>query len=354
MRPRPTRAGVAASASASTTPVVETPTPPPPWPGSSGVPIEFAPFTPPPSAVWRPTPRTPGLPHPRREARETPAVPYPPTCRPAAGMNDRFYSRPPPFTAALDGGALRADGVRVRITSDRADVFPEDGATVTVEAAQGDRLVPLEVTSASTALVPPMLDLPAEDVEFRDDGRAPDQTAGDNRWTAVVRAPAPRPGVDLPFTLTVNVTAGGRSGAVTYGLSRIAAPPARFTGNITETVVDGNVVFDIGVEVSRAGDYSIQGHLFDGRHRALGFIAVMTRLETSSRVVKLGACGKLLRDYGIPGPWELGDLEGWLNDVDHTPDRVPLRPWQGPHVTRAIPLTQLTDANYREAVPAPP
>ncbi|HEX7670282.1 MAG TPA: hypothetical protein VF395_11890, partial [Polyangiaceae bacterium] len=97
----------------------------------------------------------------------------------------------------------------------------------------------------------------------------------------------------------------------------------------------------------RAGTYVLSAHLYDTRHRGMALLTTSAKLGPSAHgLVRFRAFGKLLRDLGVPGPWELRDIEGWLDDRGHVPDRAFLPRWSGPHRTRTFPLDALSNEDW--------
>lgn len=286
---------------------------------------------------------------------------YPPWCRPATELGQAFVSRPHEVVLPLVNGPSGAGHVVVRMTQDRDSLLPGEAATLTVEAARDDKPVPLQVTSSSLMFTPPQGSDPTVAVDFRDDGAPPDAARADNVWTAEVRLSAASPGNNRSQSVLLSVTSGDETSELHFRLERGTAPPARLTGTVRDSVVDGDVVFEIGVNVVRAGSYAIMGHLYDTQRRGMALLTATATLDPTVHVVRLRAFGKLLRDLGVPSPWELRDVDGWLDDPGHVPDRAFVPMWRGPHRTKSIPPTALDDrewgdiqkANTPTAIPSP-
>lgn len=284
---------------------------------------------------------------------------YPPWCRPATELGQSFVRRPHEMVLPLANGPSGPGHIVVRMTQDRDALLPGEAATLTVETARDDKPVPLRITSSSLTFTPPQGSDPTISVAFRDDGAPPDAARADDVWTAEVRLPTAPPGDSRALSVALGVTSEDETSELHFRLERRTAPPARFTGSVKESIVDGDVVFEIGVDVARSGTYAIMGHLYDREHRGMALLTATAALDRSEHVIRLRAFGKLLRDLGVAPPWELRDVDGWLDDPGHVPDRAFVPMWRGPHRTKTIPLTALdnrewTDIQKAKAVPPIP
>lgn len=122
--------------------------------------------------------------------------------------------------------------------------------------------------------------------------------------------------------------------------------PARFTDDFRESVSDGSLVLEVGIEVDLPGFYRVDGNLYDAAGRPVAFAAFKGELGRGDRSVPLEVYGKVLRDAGAPGPWTLRQVRGYRFLDGSFPDReiVPEHPgsWQ----TDAYALDAFVDAPH--------
>jgi hypothetical protein len=125
--------------------------------------------------------------------------------------------------------------------------------------------------------------------------------------------------------------------------------PARFTGTVRDFVRGGNLVLEVGIEVSEAGFYRIDGNLYDAAGAPVAWATFKGELGTRDGFVPLEVFGKVLRDAGARGPFSLGELRGYRFLDGSFPDREPMRPLAGRLPTSDWPLEAFSDAVYTSA-----
>jgi hypothetical protein len=238
----------------------------------------------------------------------------------------------------------------VRATQDLDHLLPGESALLTLEVATEGRRVPFEVKGAELLLPKP--GAPGESVAsvaFRDDGAAPDRTAGDGVATARVPVPPHLKAFDGELRVRAEVSAGSETGEVFYPLFVSSAVAATLTGTVREVVENGSLAFYAGIRVKKTGRYAFTGRVYDSEHRAMAVLTASETLDPQAREIRLTLCGALLRDEAIVGPWELRDVEGlYIVQNDDRVDRIPIATWNGPHRTREYPLETFSDAAAAE------
>jgi hypothetical protein len=122
--------------------------------------------------------------------------------------------------------------------------------------------------------------------------------------------------------------------------------PARFTDDFRESVSDGSLRLEVGIDVELPGFYRVDANLYDAAGRPVAFAVFKGELERGDASVPLEVYGKVLRDAGAPGPWTLRQVRGYRFLDGSFPDReiVPEHPgsWQ----TDAYSLDGFLDAPH--------
>jgi len=119
--------------------------------------------------------------------------------------------------------------------------------------------------------------------------------------------------------------------------------PGRLTGLVSDTLVEGNLVLQAGIEVFEPGFYRIDANLYDAAAQPVAFATFKGDLDAGSGVVPLEVYGKVLHDAGIPGPFTVRQIRGYRFLEGRYPDREQLPPSGGEHVTRAWPVSAFGD-----------
>jgi hypothetical protein len=207
---------------------------------------------------------------------------------------------------------------------------------------------------------------------FRDDGKGEDRVAGDYTYTIGM---VPRSGGWGDFVMSASVQIPGDASRSSYVLRTAFAvagePPARFTGRMSERLVDGSLVVSAEVQVKKAGRYVIQANLF-AEETPISYATFDRRLEAGMRSVDLLFFGKIFHDRNAAGSFRVVDLRGHrLNtalsleelsrppaevarlleqapEVDG-PEREPLLPWPTPYVTQSYALDDFSDAEWQSS-----
>lgn len=122
--------------------------------------------------------------------------------------------------------------------------------------------------------------------------------------------------------------------------------PARFTGEIDDSVVNGSLRIKIGVEVEQSGYYRIDANLYNRFGAPIAFASYKGDLDRGHRFVPIDFFGRLLRDVGAPGPFMVGEIRGYRFLDGEYPDRERMLDLAGRHMTSAYELGVFSDAEY--------
>jgi len=185
---------------------------------------------------------------------------------------------------------------------------------------------------------------------LKDDGAPPDERANDGTLTALVPFPTDvLKGFVGDLTLSANLRAGETLLTSTFGFLYTGHPPARFTGQVRETIEDGSLVLRMGIEVERAAEYALRARLYDSDGKAAVFMIADGELEGGRGEVSFVAFGKLLRDASLKSPYALRDVEAYVVQADAYPDRLKVPTWPGPFVTRRYSLEDFSNKEWASA-----
>ena len=121
--------------------------------------------------------------------------------------------------------------------------------------------------------------------------------------------------------------------------------PARFTGNFRDHAQGGSLTIEVGVEVELPGFYRLDANLYKG-DVPVGWATFKGELGRSDGTAPLQFFGKLLRDTGHAGPYELGELRGYLFREAEFPDRLHMRSYPERWETAAWKLSQFSEAEW--------
>jgi len=122
--------------------------------------------------------------------------------------------------------------------------------------------------------------------------------------------------------------------------------PGAFTGSFRETVRNGSLEIEAGIEIYRDGFYRIDANLYGPADEPVAWAVFKGDLSRRDGVVPLRFFGKVLRDLGSGGPYRLAMLRGYQFRDGEFPDRVHLRDFTGSHVTRTFRLAEFSDAEW--------
>lgn len=124
-----------------------------------------------------------------------------------------------------------------------------------------------------------------------------------------------------------------------------AAVPARFTGNFRDRVEDGSLLVEVGIEVDLPGFYRLDANLYKGT-TPVGWATYKGTLGRSDGTAPLRFFGKVIHDAGHAGPYEVGEVRGYLFREAEFPDRLHMRSYRERWQTEAWKLSQFSDDEW--------
>jgi hypothetical protein len=215
--------------------------------------------------------------------------------------------------------------VRTLLTADRYYVEAGEPLRATLEAWRGRTPIPEELV--------------VESARFVREGRS--GAEGEPAAVAFVRR-AQQLEAELPLArfhdhhgpvrLDVRFRVGAEGQPVEDTLRFFHTPasrvPAVFTGELRDEVAAGSLRIEVGLDVRDPGFYRIDANLFGAGGTPVAFVSFKGELARGLRFAPLEVYGKVLRDAGAPGPWELRDLRGYRFVDGRFPDReqIPATP----------------------------
>jgi len=247
-----------------------------------------------------------GSPDPIRLTNEAP--PYPPWCQPIAEGSD------PAHTVKDDNPIDAKAGLHVLMGPRQFVVHPPDPIVIdlTVLNSLGAKL---PITNGVARFRPDGTTItsgPWFEVPFVDDGTGADLGAGDHDYTAAFL-----PSDDQKAILfkagehvmgEVAFEAPDNHGLMRYPLvvEYSREPSAKINGKYSDAPANGGLVINVGVTAEQAGNYRVIGSLYAGDgQRSIAFATARATLGTGDGDIPLAFFGKVLRDSGIDGPYEL-------------------------------------------------
>lgn len=105
--------------------------------------------------------------------------------------------------------------------------------------------------------------------------------------------------------------------------------PARFTGQIADRLFNGDLFFDIGLEVINSGLFRIEGNLFDATGQPFGWARYEGELLKGNAVASLQFYGLLFHDTQASGPYVLRGLRGYRLRPGDVPNREDMQEFAG-------------------------
>lgn len=122
--------------------------------------------------------------------------------------------------------------------------------------------------------------------------------------------------------------------------------PARVTGEFRDSVKDGSLLVDVGVDVYEPGFYRFDANLYDRNGDPVAYAVFKGDLEPGQQWLPLDFFGKILRDQGALGPYSIEQIRGYRFLEGQTPDRERLVDDPVTHQTRSYDLTEFSDDAY--------
>jgi hypothetical protein len=217
----------------------------------------------------------------------------------------------------------------VLYTADRYFVYGADPAAITLELwRDGEPVLPEDLTliaspDAADVQAPPVV------VSFETvAGRIQALFSPNDFWPDLVG----------PVRVTATFGAPGieeQTGYLTFYFTGEERIPARFTGDFRDSVRDGDLVIDVGVDVATAGTFYVEANLYDVDGRPFGWARYEGALGTGNASVPLRYYGLLFHDAQASPPFTVGELRGFRLRPSDMPNREDMRPWDGVYRTGA-------------------
>ena len=187
---------------------------------------------------------------------------------------------------------------------------------------------------------------PLGDFAYHDDGQDGDARAGDAIYSARLQLDDEMlPELSDSFMVRVRalIDEGERIAATGFLYSN---PHAQLTGNYRDTIVDGSLVIEAEIEVTRGGRFHLEGTLYD-RSGGTGLAEAHTAAELAPgrHWLALSFFGRILHQRGVDGPYLLRYLA--LSTTTRMPNGKN-RLVENAHVTGAYGASQFSDAPFED------
>ncbi|MEK8034133.1 hypothetical protein AACH06_25185 [Ideonella sp. DXS29W] len=282
------------------------------------------------------------------------ATRYPHESRPLAEHPDQVR----PFEPVVNERPLRVaggatvDGLNLRTTQERVYSAGDESVLFTVAAVDGEgRIVPMQVPRAmahegATGLKPSRV-APVS-IQFTDDGRGGDATAGDGVLSFRLQ-PARDGFAELDGVIRVELAlqAGDQPGYAFFDVIHSPGAPAVWGGVVREAVEKGSLNLYLPVQIQQAGRYVVSGRIDDANGRPVALVNFNEELGVGPGEFRLQLFGKLLRDMQPAFPLALRDVEAFLLKPDAFPDRALMPRRVGlVHRTQDYPLVAFSNAEW--------
>ncbi len=276
---------------------------------------------------------------------------YPPESRPLSDHPDLAT----PDTASerkqlfvKKDGSKRGDVV-VRLSQSTAFVVGDESIRFEVTCEGQGKTFPCAISSAEATAVPPPPNTPTIPVRFADDGQNTDVKAGDDTFTSVFTPSATSlAGKDNRIGIAVWLKYQGDDGQAFFQFDYTAAEPARFTGRVTESMVNGSLALDLEMDVKKAGRYVLTARVEDAAGKGFALLEHNASLASGTTNAHMLVFGKLVKDNHAIAPFKVRDLSGFLLKEDVSPDRENLKDTKGVfHTTKAYADGDFSDAEWQ-------
>jgi hypothetical protein len=275
---------------------------------------------------------------------------YPPYARP---MSERPDLVRPHHVPTRQLPLARADqkptSARITLHQDRYFLSGDEQATLSIQCETSAGPVPCEVLSAS-ASVPPDMSHEGGPVAilFADQGRDGDQTAGDGALTARVQ-PA-RQGFAAyhgPIRVDLDLRVQSESGGASFDLEYTPTSPAKFTGEVRESLADGSLDLYVGMTITRPGRYVVRARVDDAEDRQFAYLSWNEEMGAGLQEARLRLFGKLIHDQGAKAPFRLRDIEGFRLEENTYPDREAIPTLEGDiHTTKPYKMSDFSQNTW--------
>lgn len=195
------------------------------------------------------------------------------------------------------------------------------------------------------------------EVQAVDDGSGEDEKAGDGRYTATWAPSSGEASRWYGHVFVEGVVETAKAGVrrVPHTLIYTRGPRAKMTGKWRDEIKDGHLVIEGECEVEESGSFSLMGQLVGpGREPiALTRTYPVLKLDKGTTWIALRVWGKVIRDTGLDGPYELRNvmLERVMNEKG---DYDPSNTIALAHTTKAYRFGDFSDAKWVDPGPSLP
>lgn len=280
---------------------------------------------------------------------------FPPDSRPlTAEMSDvlkpnRRHEQPQPLAANGRSPGQKVDpehDLFILFTGPRYALSPGEPLAATLEvfrgqpdAARSSERLEIEVRECTLRSTGPSPS--AEGLPLNDRGEQGDKKPGDHTYSLTVEAQA-LPGFERyngPLRLDVAFVTPGSSELAHASLDfkLTAAPPARFDGRVGEKLATEGLELRVGLDVKQAGQYVVQGLLFDAKDKPIGFAVDRPQLKLGAGEATLLFFGLLFHEADAQAPFVLRTVTGYRLPEGDEPDKLDMTPMPGEYRTHAYP-----------------
>jgi hypothetical protein len=122
--------------------------------------------------------------------------------------------------------------------------------------------------------------------------------------------------------------------------------PAQLSGDFRDSVDDGSLLVELGVDVRESGFFRFDANLYDRNGEPVAFAMFKGDLEPGENWLPLEFFGKILRDQGAMGPYSIEQIRGYRYLEGQTPDRERLVDNLATHQTSRYDAAVFSDAVY--------
>lgn len=264
---------------------------------------------------------------------------YPPTSRPLTQDStdllhpNRRYEKPRPLEDDRE--------MTFVFTADRYYYAGDETALVWLEVSKGGQPAAVDIHRA----------LALAEERGAPTGAAVDlglQTDG-IRWSSALDLERTFPGHHGTILLEVAFQAEGgaiHGEAIRIFTTPLDRVPARLTGEFRDSVREGSLLVEAGVDVIEPGFYRFDANLFDQSGEPVAFTAFKGELAPGEQWVPLEFFGKILRDQGAVGPYTIDQIRGYRFLEGQTPDREQLIDEAVTHRTSPYAPEAFSDEEY--------
>ncbi len=225
-------------------------------------------------------------------------------------------------------------------TADRYYYTGDEKALVWLEVREGDQPADVELRQATARAEEdgtPSADL--VDLGLRLD---------EGRWSGVLDLAQVFPHHHGTILLEVAFEEGGEiyHEEIRIFTTPVDLIPADFRGEFRESVRNGSLLVELGVDVRTPGFFRFDANLYDRNGKPVAFAAFKGDLAPGENWLPLEFFGKVLRDQGAMGPYSVEQIRGYRFLEGQTPDRENLSFNSPTHQTSPYDAFIFSDAVY--------